>query len=442
MSAPLRDDLWRARDAGRLAMRDQEQWLADQLRDRGLDAIADAVPGTYGGDPSSTDETISSWAPVDLTAALAGEGEPPPSILARADGPCLLYRGRLHSVSAEPEAGKGWLALRATADLLTAGRTVLYIDMEDSPESIVARLRALGVEAERIVAEFVYVRPDEPLTDRTRSDLDAALARRPALVVIDGVTEALTLHGLDLGDNADVAKWLDLLPRPAARSGAAVLLIDHVVKDREMRGRYALGAQHKLAGIDSAYGLEVVEPFGRGRSGLVKVTVAKDRPGHVRQYAEGGQVALMRLGSDAETGAVTVMLDPPDSAGEGGQWRPTLLMERVSRHVEGEPGATRNRIRESVRGKNDYVDTALGILVQEGYVERRPEGKAYRHHSLRPYRQEADRAPEPRPSPDRAPGPVGATGPPGPAPYRGPGPGPGSEDGVANNRGPAGETGE
>jgi AAA domain len=73
----------------------------------------------------------------------------------------------------------------------------------------------------------------EPLDRFSRRPLDRTLDRKPALVVIDGVTEALTLHGFDLGDNVEIARWLELLPRPAARCGVAVLLLDHVVKDKE-----------------------------------------------------------------------------------------------------------------------------------------------------------------------------------------------------------------
>ena len=69
-------------------------------------------------------------------------------------------------------------------------------------------------------------------------------------MVIDGVTEAMTMHGLELKDNADVAKFVELLPRPLARMGAAVVLVDHVAKDTGGRGRFAIGAPHKLAGID------------------------------------------------------------------------------------------------------------------------------------------------------------------------------------------------
>jgi hypothetical protein len=83
-----------------------------------------------------------------------------------------------------------------------------------------------------------------------------------------------------------------------------------VVKDTEGRRRHAIGAQHKLAGVDVAYALAVVEPFGRGREGLVKVKVAKDRPGYVRLRATDGRVAELRLRSH-DHGRVTIDVEVP-----------------------------------------------------------------------------------------------------------------------------------
>lgn len=326
-----------------------------------------------------------SWSAVDLAEALNGEGQPPPSILARQDGPRLLYAGRAHQISGEPEAGKGWFALKATADLLAAGQTVVYVDFEASAPELVERLTALGVARDAITERLTYFAPHEPLADSCRGSLDAALACAPALVVLDGVTEALTLHHLNLADNADIAKWLELLPRPATRTGAAVLMIDHVVKDREQRGRYAIGAQHKLAGIDVAYSLHVAEPFGRGREGKVKIKVRKDRPGHVRMHAAGGgDVATMHLLSDEETGSVEVVLEPP--AVENRDSPPTALMEQLSVAIEQKPGMVKREIRGAVSGRSDVKDIALGLLVSEGYVQVEPDGRAHRHRSVRPYR--------------------------------------------------------
>ncbi len=337
------------------------------------------------------------WAAVDLAPVLAGVAtQPEPTTLGRTDGVQLLYAGKIHQVSGEPECGKGWLACRACAELIDKGQRVVYIDFEDSEESIVARLRALGCGDDEILASLTYLRPNEPLTGpQARADLEVALAPGPALVVIDGVTEALTIHGLDLGDNRDIAKWFEILPRPAARTGAPVVQIDHVVKDKEARGRYAIGGQHKLAGVDVAYALEVVQAFGRGRDGLVKVTVAKDRPGAIRQHANRqGLVAEMRLRSDASTGSVEIDLEPPEDL-EGEGFRPTVLMGRLWGAIESDPGITLNRLREAVKGNNNAKAVGLQLLIDEDYVHVEQDGQARRHHVAKPFLEEA-------PEPNRA----------------------------------------
>lgn len=324
----------------------------------------------------------SSWTPVDLTAALDGHGQPPPILLPRSDDRCLIYEGRLHEVAAPPESGKGWLALAAALEPLTAGYSIVYVDFEGTAAEAVERLKALGVPDETILSRFDYFAPCEPLRDP--SGFGAAIDRQPPLVVLDGVTEGMTLHGLDLHNNADVAKWLDLLARPAARSGAAVLLLDHVVKDPQSRGSYSLGAGHKLAGVDVAYSLAVAEPFGRGREGVVSVKVRKDRPAHVRAFAAGDDVATMRLVS-GEDGAITVTLEPPEA--ESSEFRPTVLMERLSEAIEKSPGLTTNDLLGAVKGKTDAKRIALRLLVDEGYVRVDREGQARRHYVETPYRE-------------------------------------------------------
>ena len=380
---------------GVLARRDPEHPDAVEFlpdcgcpNDEGVRAFYGQVQGACAnGRPPELAHETTTWAPVELQALIeGGELEQPPALLARTDGACLLYRGKLHALSGEPESCKGWLAVQASAEQIAAGAIVLYIDFEDTAKAIVSRLDDLAADPAAVVERLRYVRPDEPLDERGWHDLAAALALDPALVVIDGVTEALARHGLDLADNTDVAKWLDLLPRPLAARGAAVLLLDHVVKDREARGRYAIGAQHKLAGVDVAYRLEVVQPFGRGREGLVKVKVTKDRPGHVRQHAAEDRIADLHLSSDGD-GAVTVRLEAP--LGRGEPFRPTVLMERISRAIEETPGLVKRDVR-AIPGKSSAKDLALELLVRDGYVERRQDGAAHRHYPLRSYRAEDD----------------------------------------------------
>jgi RecA-family ATPase len=171
--------------------------------------------------------------------------------------------------------------LKASSERLQAGETVLYVDYEDSAPSIVHRLLSLGLAPDTIRHGFAYIRPDEALGDATLPDLDKALQAEPSIAVIDGLTEAFSQQGLSPLDNSDVAQWLELLPRTIVRTGTSVVLLDHVVKDREQRGRYALGAGHNLAGVDVAYSMRVLEPFGRGRDGVTHrdPTVTQSRYG-------------------------------------------------------------------------------------------------------------------------------------------------------------------
>ena len=314
-------------------------------------------------------------------------------MLSRSDGKSLLYASKQHGVHGEPESGKGWLVCRATADVLGAGGHVFYFDFEDCAETLVERLLALGVEGQAIRDRLHYIRPDEPLTDEVwERELSVAFTASPELVVIDGVTEALALHNLSLKENDDIAKWQKLLPRRAQATGAAVVQVDHVSKDREGRRQFAIGGQHKLAAIDVAYSLERIEPLGRGREGVINIVIAKDRPGYVREYAEGGKhVALMRVVSE-DDGQVRITLEPPRERAE--TFRPTGQMERVSHAIEETPGLGKAALRGLVKGKNDVKDAALELLLAENYVEQGTDGKGRTHKlfSLKPYRESEDEA--------------------------------------------------
>jgi len=67
-------------------------------------------------------------------------------------------------------------------------------------------------------------------------------------------------------------------------------------------------------------------------------------------------------------------------------FRPTGQMEQVSKLLEGDPGLSKRSIRSAVKGKNEYIDLALDLLVSEGFVERQKDG----NHSLRPFREAED----------------------------------------------------
>ena len=374
---------------------------------------------------SATPRDANSWAPVDLRPILAkiSAGElagPVPSLMPRADGVALLYPGELHSLAGEPESGKGWLMLATATQLIADGRKVLYIDFEDSAANVTARLLALGASPTAISQQFAYVHPEGSLAAIHLTRL--LEGQQYALAVLDGMSEAYALLGLDAYSNGDVPKFLQTLPRPVASTGTAVVLIDHVPKAKDNRGRYAIGAQHKLAGMAVAYGVDVIEQPSRTRAGTLKLLVHKDRHGHIRGHATHGVIALARITPSQGGATVVVALEPPDSTADDGPFRPTVLMERISRHIEGSPGVTQRSIRTAVTGKNDWKDVALSLLIAEGYVEVKQEGQAHRHYSLTSF-LETDCAPVPQPRPNRAPGAVQTNRAPVPLPIGGTGTG-------------------
>lgn len=310
-------------------------------------AVADAWNDASDGSPS--------WAPVDVRAARDSRSVLLPTILARADGPCLFYRGRIHSVHGETESGKSWLVQCATAECLLIGEPVLYLDFEDEAGAVAERLVRLGVPADAVEnpALFVYVHPETPpTTERERQAFDALLNGTYSLAVVDGVTDSMALFGLSGMDADDVARWHRELPKAVAhRTGAAVVCVDHVAKDSQTRGRFALGSHHKIAGLSgAAYVVEMLQPFAVGQAGRASVRVGKDRPGRVRGLGSRWRksdrtqhVADLLLDStDAER--TVWALDRPSHGGastdtDDGKpsktaFRPTWFMEQVSRYWE------------------------------------------------------------------------------------------------------------
>jgi hypothetical protein len=289
----------------------------------------------------------------------------------------MLYRGRINAFFGEPEAGKTLLAQLAVVQEIAKGNCVVYVDYEDSKESAVERLRALGAKDDDIAQHFIYFDAQHPMLDDKAEELLSELIeqRGPVtLAVFDGVTAAMSMGQLDPIDGSDVTRFYAAAPRWFADHGAAVLLLDHVAKDKMGRGRWAIGSERKVSAIDgAAYTLKTVKTFGRGRTGKVEVAIAKDRPGYVRQHEGQGQTIAIFEPRSLDDGKIEVRLLPAEQASEDGSFRRTIYMDRVSKVLETASGPlTARAVRELTEGKNEYIGSALQALVQEGYVQSKP----------------------------------------------------------------------
>lgn len=344
-------------------------------------------PDDPGPDDNPADRPTRSWAPVDLSDVLSGLWTPQEATVGRrSDGRGIFYPGKKHTVSSESEAGKTWFVLSAALDEIRVENHALYLDFEDDAGPLVGRLMALGASPDMIREFFHYVRPDGPIgVGVDRFDLLAALERyTPTLAVVDGVTEAMTLHGLDPNSNADAAKFGRLLPKGLADSGAATVSLDHVTKSADTRGRYSLGAVHKLNGLDgAAYILENRKPFGVGLTGRSTIRIAKDRPGQLRRYAlpSNGMhwFGDLVLTSHAEQFS-EIEITAPAERSTSSDGRPTVLMARVAAALDEHTELSQRQLIALVGGKRDYVIKALTLLQVEGYVTNKTP-----HSLLKPY---------------------------------------------------------
>ncbi len=341
-----------------------------------------------GGDPTgSVAELLTLLAPPstapmfeDVADALDRDGPDDPTVFVRSDGQRLFYPQAVHSLFSEPSVGKTTVAGMAVVQEMEAGHRVVYLDYEDILPRLARRLLALDVSRLALLDRFHYARPG-PLDDAGAAALVAHVADlSPTLVVVDGVAEALTAQGLDEGEPGDIARFYAMLCRPLAATGAAVVLLDHVAKDKEGRGRWARGSGHKLAAIDgAAYTLTATVPFSRHRSGRLLMTIAKDRPGAIG--ATGDVAAVIRLEPIGGGQRLVVTIDPSlyvetdtaaPAAGVSEQLRSTVL-EVVSKLSEGGTAPSRNRIAEHVRARkvsfrDAVLGTCLASLEQDGKI--------------------------------------------------------------------------
>jgi hypothetical protein len=327
----------------------------------------------------------SSWKPIPLKDYFDGLFQmPTATILKRSDGAGLIYPGKVHSFYGESESGKSWIAQIATAELLKIDKKVIYIDFESDPIDIVNRLKTLGVSRANLLQYFSYIRPDGPrdVTDPYWKDI--LEPNRSDLVIIDGVTEALTMWGGQTKDNDEITRWMRVFPRTVSKaSGAAVVLIDHITKNAETRGRFAIGGQSKLATIDgAAYLCEPIELLAPGKIGSIALRVTKDRIGDVRSKA-GPQKGKDRMQDaaiftiDSTRPQMEYVIGVPLREDEAEANKEFKKLKEVAEFIHNHPGSTRRMVQDGVAGSKESIGGIIGDLVAGGWIENRGNERSF-----------------------------------------------------------------
>ena len=269
-----------------------------------------------------------------------------PAVCEAMPGRFLLYAGRLNEFHGESGIGKTNISLAIARRIMDAGGIVLFLDPEDNPQGIAQRFIALGGNPDHLLTRFKYVHNPEP------SDypglIEWAKQTKPTAVFLDGMAEALVAEGYNEDKTEDVLPFLRQRIRPFADNGAAVVIADHVAKNKESRGRNPRGSSSKLGRYDGcAYIVELIKAYSPTTAGAVRLLIAKDRNGGVGHVGE--HIAELHFTPD-EDGKTLVHFTTPAESGKA--FLPTGLMEKISRFVEtSDLVPSKNMIEQKVSGK-------------------------------------------------------------------------------------------
>jgi 5S rRNA maturation endonuclease (ribonuclease M5) len=328
-----------------------DEWLG-----RGEDSPPDAADDEETNIPES-------FVPVDLAEVVNGNYvQPTPTMLIRhGDGieSALIYPGLVNGIHGDSGIGKSWTAVLLIKERIEAGETVMLLDLEDTPVSIVSRLRLIGLGPEQIPAQLIYIRPTDPFTPAVMQYLTRMISdREVTAVVIDSLGEAFGTEGINEDRDNEVGPWLRAVARVLADAGPAVVLVDHSTKSSD-RQLHASGSKRKKAAFGGAsYLIEVVTGFAKGKDGRLRIVCAKDRHGNYRPWEH---VAWLDMTTHLD-GAVTLeLIAPATEDDEGGKLdAKDVALVHVLRILDDltEPVSLR-RLRALVRESNVKVSNAL-----------------------------------------------------------------------------------
>jgi hypothetical protein len=322
---------------------------------------------------------------------LAGEPMDPaaelPDPLPPLPGFPFCHSGTGVLISGPTGGGRSSLVQVCAYDAAKAGLRIGYLGSEVTYREFQAR-----------AAMFAELRGDE-ITDDLRQqlarvrylELDTVMTRAMAnpklwvagvahafdVVIGDPFSAIASATGLNFDqNNSEFATFYDRVVQPYVTSGGTFIGLENVGHALEAQER-AKGASAKQDRADLTFSCKRHD----NPEGLL-LTAQKVRS--IRAPFHRGDKWLF----DRDTLTITSHVD--DGPGRDPNWRPTVLMERISIVLEQQPGLGVTAVRESVNSKARNVDTALRYLIDDGYARLEQDGKTRRHYITKPYRSPDD----------------------------------------------------
>jgi AAA domain len=285
----------------------------------------------------------------------------------------LFYSGRLNEIHAEPATGKTNILMAATLAELALGKSVLYIDPEDTPQGFVARMRSLGADSTALAEQVFYLHNPSP--EEIIEAQEWASIVRPSLVILDGLAESMSAQGKNEDKAQEVLEFFRINLRPFAESGSAVVVADHVTKSSEGRGQFARGSGAKAGRYDGvSYEIVAGVPYTPTDEGFVKLKIQKDRNGGAGRR---GDIHTQLHFSPQGNGRTILTFKEPEKSNDK-PWRPTQIIEKILNKLEVCGECSKTELRKV--GKSETVDKAIEILLNEKSIAMKKDGKSHLYH--------------------------------------------------------------
>ncbi|MGO8906631.1 MAG: hypothetical protein ACLQMH_13550 [Solirubrobacteraceae bacterium] len=355
---------------------DLSDYAAEGHTARELVQLAEQAPSVGGAQSEAPSPAVADWIigePMDPEGVPA---EPLPLL----PGAPFLHAGTSAIVSGPTGGGRSALIQAVCYDAARAGLRVAYLGSEitkgefDARSAMLAKARGDRITDE-LRAELARVRylPLEAVVIEAWANPQTWIEGMSAsydLAALDPLSAVGAALGLAFDNaNEDFVRFHDGLILPITTRGVAVVLVDNIGHGEDAKAR-PKGVSAKQDKPDLAFSCSrSVNPVGL----IVKAQKVRPTRAAFKRHDE-----WLFTKDDQRIARRT-----EDSAAA---WEPTAYMEKVSRAVEQVDGLTKRAIRETVAGKTALIDMAISLLIDQGYIEAVPVGKAHHHKSLRAYR--------------------------------------------------------
>lgn len=361
-------------------------WLAEHPEGDPLRKPAAAPP------PCSTQPPEPAWTNAVTADSWDDAARPTAPTICKITGTSggLFASGRVSRLFGSSGSAKTWIVKRAALETLAAGGSVLFLDGDGIWQDFRDHLKLMGLSRDDALSgRLHYSRVEGSLLS---DDFRAVLASQAwSLIVLDGFNATMAAAGLKGSDDPDVNLFFSAVLNPAAATGAAVVLVDHMKKDG-LTDHGSVFKRNNLTGTDYAVNRQsLIAPGLRGYSSIT--LTPKDRPGWATSLqAQRGRLqdqpfAFVIVDSTGDNGVPTVIsieLDAPPDVLLNTAWSQAnadadTLRALLRDHPAGFASNARVRAALKARSKdmdNNRINAAALLLVTSGEATRTKTGQS------------------------------------------------------------------